>query len=576
MKNSEYMEYSSKLGFVESAINLLINSGADVLEFQEELDTIKDFVERTVYNAKSNTSLGADEKNSLINKSYCDATLELENLIIKINQFSLYFQSFTKFNSVFNAQNLYDIDSNNLSDITNELIETLDKIKSMTLENENKSLEAFYSIVYDVIKTEYRLRGTSKLLEHCKVDNVDSAYINKLVMEDIDILKYESKDFSEIEKKISKLNFADGERMYLDNNLVWLVSIGGDKEKFTEHLALQIERLTSELVNNNNSGYNLAIPADCLNSELIPIKKDAKDMSKKMVFGKILCVLPLVLTISQIGFNTARVISYANDPVYMTTTETYSSDTGETKVENAYDDRLENESDKEVDSLVKLTIYEPWKNKTESRYIRLVETTEISVEEFEQLKNLSTINVNDLNYEFTTDEEKTSKLNLDEIYEQPKFVMTKETQDVSSEKTRIKSGDSEQFESIKTEAYIKIIMYFVQIWFINKVLGATFGIRRSIKFIKESFKELKEIKDESDSKIRDIVEELEPLCNELDEILNKNRANKDKYDEIMSLEESLQLLEKSNKGMDIINKYLKQYERSIKLEMKSKSISEAQ
>jgi hypothetical protein len=28
------------------------------------------------------------------------------------------------------------------------------------------------------------------------------------------------------------LNFADGERMYLDNNLVWLVSIGGDKEKF--------------------------------------------------------------------------------------------------------------------------------------------------------------------------------------------------------------------------------------------------------------------------------------------------------------------------------------------------------
>ena len=50
---------------------------------------------------------------------------------------------------------------------------------------------------------ECRLNGTSKLLDHCKTDNSDSAHISKLIIEDIDILKYESKDFSEIEKKIS-------------------------------------------------------------------------------------------------------------------------------------------------------------------------------------------------------------------------------------------------------------------------------------------------------------------------------------------------------------------------------------
>ena len=289
MKNSEYAEYSSKLGFVEATIKSLKNSGGDTLEFQTELNKITESVAKAVDDSKDSTSLSADDKNNLVIKSYCDATVKLNDLITKINQFSLYFQALTTFNSVYNAQNIYDIDENNLSNVIEELIATLELIKSMTLINENKSLEAFYGIIYDVIKMECRVNGTSKLLDHCKTDNSDSAHISKLIIEDIDILKYESKDFSEIEKKISKLNFADGERMYLNDNLMWLISIGGDKEKFTKHLIEQIKKLTYELNHNNNNGFDLTYSVDNLNYELDRNKRKVEEAKRANKKAKFIC-----------------------------------------------------------------------------------------------------------------------------------------------------------------------------------------------------------------------------------------------------------------------------------------------
>ena len=571
MKNSEYAEYSSKLGFVETAIKSLKNSGGDTLEFQTELNTITESVAKAIDDSKDSTSLSADDKNNLVIKSYCDATVKLDNLITKINQFSLYFQALTTFNSVYNAQNIYDIDENNLSNVIEELIATLELIKSMTLINENKSLEAFYGIIYDVIKMECRVNGTSKLLDHCKTDNSDSAHISKLIIEDIDILKYESKDFSEIEKKISKLNFADGERMYLNDNLVWLISIGGDKEKFTKHLTEQIKKLTYELNHNNNNGFDLTYSVDNLNYELDRNKRKVEEAKRANKKAKFKSYVPLILTVAQLGINVACIVNSATTPVYITTTETYSSETNQTNIETKYDKTLKDENSQDIDSYAELKVYEPWKNYKNSKYIRLVETTSIPVEEYESLKSMDTIDLDKLGYNFTTDEEKTSRLNLDEIYEQPKFEITKVVQDENSKTTRLASGDIEQIKTVIWLTAIYTALYCSQLLLARSNTTGTFGLINSIKFIRKAAKKIKE-DDGLSKETQSLLDQIDTTTKQLEEIINLNKKNNDRFSEIALSEDNRLLLEKVREGTKILGDYSDEFGRSEELESEYKKI----
>ena len=571
MRNSEYIEYSSRLDLVESSTNSLENSGADVLEFQNELNTIKDSVTRVTEDAKNDRSLSAEEKNELVIKSYCDATEKLDDLIIKINQFSLYFQVLNSFNSVYNAQNLYDIDSTNLSNIINELIETLNLIKKMTLVGENKSLKEFYGIIYDVIKIECRISGTSKLLEHCRTDNVDSVYISKLIIEDINTLKYESKDFSEIEKKISKLNFADGARMYLDNNLMWLVSIGGDKDKFTEHLTKQIKKLTYELNNNNNEGFDLIYNMDNLNYELDRNKEKVAEAKKANKKAKLKSFVPLILTLTQFGVNCVCVIGSASTPVYITTTETYSSETNETSIETKYDRKLKDENSQDIHSYAELKIYEPWKNYKNSKYIRLVETATIPVEEYEELKGMETIDFDKLDYTFATDEEKTASINLDEIYEQPKFEVTKVVQDENSKTSRIASGDRKQIEDLIWLTATYVLLYSSQLLLAKSNTKSTFGIINSIKFIKKAVKKLKE-DDGLSNETQSLLNQIDIITKQLEEIINSNKTNNGRYSEIALSEDNRLLLEMNKDGTKALGEYSDEFGRSEELESEYKRI----
>lgn len=567
MKNIDYLEYSSKLNLIETSLKSLKSAGADVTVFEEELNNIKTFVNDEVKNVKNSVDVPTSLRDERISQIYFDAKESFKILVIKLNQYSLYFQAYNRCSAIYNAQNQYDVDNENLSSIIDELIETLNLIKSMTIIDENNSLESLYNIIYDVIKTEYRLNGTSKLLSYCKQDNVDSGYISRLVMEDIETLKYKSESYGDIEKKLSKLNFADGERMYLDDNLIWLISIGGDKEKYAKHLSEYINNLTLELRDNNNSGMNISYNLEHLEYKLERSKERAVELKKKYKMTKFFCVFPLVLTLTQIGLNTGFVVDYAISPVYMTTTETYSSENGETVVESKYDDRLQDSNNNDVDGVVKLTVYEPWKNKSNSKYIRLVETAEIPVEEFEKLKDLTTINVDDLNYSFTTDEEKISSLATNEIYEQPKFVATKETQDVSSEKTRIASGDSDQLGLISLKAFVYILCYLGQILFITNVVKGTYGIINSIKLIKRTLKEIKDSGD-VDEETNRLTEEIEGIVKYIEELIDKNNKNYGKYNEIAMTEDNRALLAKCSEGINAVNKYMHERDRSEILELK--------
>ena len=186
MNTDVAISYKAKLIEIDNKIREIEKIGFDVTKIREELDNIKVENDDNIKKSKTMSFEG------IIINDYINAISKLEILESKLDNYAIYVRVYYYTNYL----NIVNITNENLNEIITEIKLLLRKIRNSSVvdyEDEKHIVESFYKNVLKVIFKEIKLNQKSELLEFCKNNNNDIAFISLMIEEyikNLDLTKY--------------------------------------------------------------------------------------------------------------------------------------------------------------------------------------------------------------------------------------------------------------------------------------------------------------------------------------------------------------------------------------------------
>lgn len=556
------LEYGAAISSVEMSIGKIKGIGVDVTSYESKLIQIKKEVNEKLDLCKSSSN---EDTNKNINKVYEYGVEKLNSFMEELNKYKAYYQTMNKCMYIYNSQNLSVINESDLSDAVESLIECLGIIKkSNTLTEDINVIKSLYEIVYNIIKLEFKMYGKSKLADYCRKDKIDCVYLSRNILKEIEEVSSENYDTTDIDRIVLKLSSKDGQDLYLDEELLMALSIVKDKELYLKDLCNSIEKLNDKLSKNNLNIDALLKRKETLTTD----KKTYKARVKSTTLGNLKSVsggaIMLLISAGVLFGATTGIIRLAKGNVYMTDREIYSTQTGKTEKTSGYERQIILFSSGEINRTT-LMAYDPWvKDEYSGNYKRTVRYIDFYDVNLDSAKDYLDLNLDELGYKYNSNEQTVSHLSPDDLYEESYFEVTKEVQD---------NGDRQPGKIDEYRWLLVIFLGGISALIYGGIVvscrdeGAVFGILLSIS---EILDEIRSFDDTTKDKERlsKIMEEIAQVKQSLSKLINEMDTIKSGYDDVLRKPESKKLLERYQKGIELLEEYGNQLNNSNELVLK--------
>ncbi len=325
MIQSDLIQIQNRINKLNSKILNIENYEYNTNDLKNKLSNIeKTFNEIKICTTKSSTT-SVDE--TLLNSLF----LDISSLEKNINKLDKYFSIFKDIDIIKNEINddITDFKLNQIIYIIKSDLEYFNNLKSLGYSF--KKEKDTYIIIYEIIKLEFRKKGTSSLLKYI-ISNCNYIYDNILELVNQDIKKYiKNKDIYKRFNEIITYN-------NIDEKMVYLLAFNDNNYK--EKVFNELKESKNDLLKTKKKYETLK---ESKNKESI-YKDDIKDIKKNMnkaIITNSLCKIMAVLAL--FGIIKSSQSLRENSKYYSTTMEVYDTLLPDIDYINNYTDYNENQ-----------------------------------------------------------------------------------------------------------------------------------------------------------------------------------------------------------------------------------------
>ncbi|MBR7042257.1 MAG: hypothetical protein IKI04_02025 [Bacilli bacterium] len=323
------IKYKNLYQEVEMMLTNISEIGFDISNYQKELNDIGTKVNDNIKNKYISSFAKASYENY-----YSDGINLLNSLKYKLDRYDTYFKVLNSCNYIDIKLRNQDIKEEELSKYIVDMIYNLKQlVKSDTVDydNEKHIVDKIYNTAYNLIKLEILFTGESELYQFCKNEEVNIAYFDKLIRDEISNLDLSDEKYNSLRTKIYEIKSNGINSNYFDLSLI--------KKLLVFSSNFNLKDSVNRRLNNTVDGIEqscFAIVRKSLSDDLYQYvyKKSNIKLCQKIIKKRITSlVLALsLLTTGGVGLvHTAKRLSYQNE--YKRTVETYSTiDNNETTV----------------------------------------------------------------------------------------------------------------------------------------------------------------------------------------------------------------------------------------------------
>jgi len=563
MINNMILEYQTTIEKIESILRNAKEMGVDIIDYEDALARINIEVNESL---SSFGVIGYSEKEN-INKIYLVGNDKANNLLKDLEKYKEYYQAINKCYYVQGSQDNLDFSSDELNTAVDDLIVLLNVISKYdgVSRNDFAMINTLYEVVYDLIKMEFSYNGTSKLLDYCKNNERNSILLNKLIIEDVENLQRNEYDLSEIDSKMLDLK-QKGQTTFLDNDIVYLLSIIKSRDKYIEHISQKLTDITKKLEENSSKIGSLLFEREKSEKNKNRIIADDKYYNSRKTKAIIYNSIPVVISLGVVvgmQFATPRVLFGSE---YKTEVETYYAQNGQTYTSEEYRNRLIDSNMDPLTDLTTISVTSPWKlrkykddNKT--FFEREIATTKIVGVEYDDLSqyldlDLSTIK-DKTNYSVVV-ERKDSLKGIDN-YEQSIYKVIQEHQNASDSKPAKLLPIDKFFCSFLGVMFSILTIMILEIFF----AAANHELFESIN---DLFYELRRIS-RSKTDVSNYVNKIKQANQDINSLITENIEIKKVYENLKQNPEYKILIKEFEDQKALIDDYIFEFENSSQLSL---------
>jgi len=554
--------YGEAFSNVEMTIESIKAVGVDVTNYERRLKGIEKEVNDKLEIFKNSFDNDISSNKS---KAYEYGTEKLNSFMEELVKYKVYYQTVNECMYLYDSQDLNLVNEVELADAVKSLIDCLEMIKtSNTLTEDINVIRSLYDIVYNIIKLEYKINGKSKLMEYCKEDKINSAYLSKSILNDLKELSDSRYDIKDIDGIVRRLKSKADFNTYLDDELLMALSIVREKEGYLKNLCSSIEDLKEKLAINNNNIEKLLEKKDSMISQKTSYRKDIRNIRGENLKSLSKGALMLFLSAGIILGVGSGLIRISKGNVYMTDTEIYSTDTGKSEKSEGYERKIISFTSGIIKN-VEIKAYDPWvKDEVEGTYKRTVRRLYVSDIDLDNAKDYLDLNLEDLGYKYSTSTEEKSKLTLDDLY----------TESIYEVKKEVQNTDDMKVGEIEGERWLMIVFFggilaaiYGGLCFEAWTRGEVFGIILSIREIIDNISYFDSTAPKREQ-IAKILANIEKAKQELEKLVNEKKSIDKNFNDVVSKPESKKLLEKYQRGLELLEEYYNEQKRSNELTLK--------
>lgn len=319
MNTDVSLEFRAKLFTINKKIKKIEEINFNVDQYKNELNNIINELNTKIMSSKNIKFDG------FIISDYTNAINKLNKLEYILDEYEIYIKAYYYVKYL----KTIELSKENINDIVNELMNILKGIRNSSVldyKDEDKIVESLYHQVYNVIKLEIELNNTNRLYNFCKLDEIDSSFLEEEISKEIETFDVDK--YSNILIKYYEI-MKEGNTANLFNlDLITSIIYKDRQEELIESTKRNISQLASDI-----NAYTIDI--NILKQEKYEKEKNIALRKKNMKTNyneliKKLCTIALILSIPVGSFFLLKTKKYE------TTTKTYNSYTGNVLEEISY------------------------------------------------------------------------------------------------------------------------------------------------------------------------------------------------------------------------------------------------
>ena len=525
------IKYRNLYQELEMMLTNISEAGFDVKEYQNKLTSIANGVNDNIKNKKiSNFAKAGYEI------YYSEGINLLNTLKNSLDRYDVYYR-------VLNSCNLIDIkiqdkviDSDELKKCIAEMIfnlKQLSKSDTVDYDNEKHIVDKICETTYNLIKLEVLKTRDSQLYSFCKNEDVNVAYFDKLIRNEIKDIDLSDDKYIPLRMKLFEIKSKGIGSNYFNLDVIKCLLVGNDNIDgiLNEEMNGILDELgvTSKQINE----HNLNDSELTANSHKLYIKHD-----KKKIRMRIIAIIGAIITIVSLGTVPKKVAKRSSyQDKYSKTTEIYSS-IDESESEKKEEVFWSSNSIKPRDSIT-IKEYHEYENDKKRKY----EAYDVSGYEFDSLKDYYDYGTN--NYEVAPINETARSIYGDDISNYHGDYTTVEKITYEYMGKDYNKADYDDSLIIYWLVYMGLLV-IVDVVYIGATYGDPFIIYNLLSLISE-VKELKKDKakySSVSSYIKKDVEILTQEINKYEELRNKFKELYENNKYLLAEENRKELMEK--------------------------------
>ena len=501
--------------------------GVDTSHLEKRIQNISDNIEKEIgkkfeqYESNLNTFLKDGELNNIYNKGI-KLLQDIQTYIIEE------YNTYSKIEGYYELleTNIKECNSKALASNIENMLKLIKEINTsipINHRSEQDLIEKIYKLAYQLIKKEFSITGTSKILHDLKKYNFPLSYLENCIIQEINSLDKNNYQNKPILNRVHEIESKGLESSYLDETLIQLLSLPRDKEAYQEtkeHLisieknSLDTDNELCELKQKRNSIWN----------DLKNLKDNTLSSLKELLLPASILT---IYTTSYIGLGIGLILGVnriSKDKVYPTTEETYDVTNNKTLVAKTYNTSLINDT-------VQLITYNPWekgeyyyKGQYSEMFGRQILTYDLSEIDYADLSDYTELDLTALGITGNPTTEKKSTLTPEDLYEEAYTLIKRYTQD--KENAILERTDSLFIETVVDISVITILtlLYlFIYMPIDKNNLGFNMLIKRieNLLYYRKNLKNEKYNLTENEKEIEELMKQREELFQILEQEYNQ-------------------------------------------------------
>ena len=398
--------------------------GVDTSHLEKRIQNISDNIEKEIgkkfeqYESNLNTFLKDGELNNIYNKGI-KLLKDIQTYIIDE------YNTYSKIEGYYELleTNIKECNSKALASNIENMLKLIKEINTsipINHRSEQDLIEKIYQLAYQLIKVEFSITGTSKVLRDLKKYNFPLSYLENYIIQEINSLDKNNYQNKPILNRVHEIESKGLESSYLDESLIKLLSLPRDKEAYQEtkeHL-ISIEKNS---LDTDNQLLELKQKRNSIWNDLKNLKDNTLSSLKELFLPASILA---IYTASYIGLGIGSILGInksCKHKVYPTIEETYDITNNKNLESKNYNTTL-------IDNPIQLITYTPWEKgeyyyngkygKYSEMFGRQILTYDLSEIDYADLSDYAELDLTALGITATPTTETKSTLTPEDLYEE--------------------------------------------------------------------------------------------------------------------------------------------------------------